>query len=87
MLASLERTTRLMVVHEANLTAGFGAEVAARAASDGFWSLDAPVVRVGAPDIRVPAAPSLQSEVLRQSRPDRPGCQSIFHGDVRDGND
>ncbi len=86
-LASLERTTRLMVVHEANLTAGFGAEVAARAASEGFWTLDAPVVRVGAPDIRVPAAPSLQAEVL--VNPDRivQAAYRLLHGDVRDGND
>jgi acetoin:2,6-dichlorophenolindophenol oxidoreductase subunit beta len=63
-LESLERTNRLLVAHEANVTAGFGAEIAARAAQEGFWALDAPVVRVGAPDIRVPAAPSLQAEVL-----------------------
>ena len=86
-LASLERTTRLMVVHEANLTAGFGAEVAARAASDGFWSLDAPVIRVGAPDIRVPAAPSLQSEVLVDPDQISGAAHRLFHGDSRDGND
>jgi acetoin:2,6-dichlorophenolindophenol oxidoreductase subunit beta len=66
-MESLERTSKLVVVHEANVTAGFGAEVAARAAGEGFWSLDAPVVRVGAPDIRVPAAPSLQSAMLVDS--------------------
>ena len=76
-----------MVVHEANLTAGFGAEVAARAASDGFWSLDAPVVRVGAPDIRMPAAPSLQSEVLVDPDQIVQAANRLFRGDVRDGND
>jgi acetoin:2,6-dichlorophenolindophenol oxidoreductase subunit beta len=86
-LASLERTTRLMVVHEANLTAGFGAEVAARAASEGFWTLDAPVVRVGAPDVRVPAAPSLQSEVLLNPDQIVQAANRLLRGDVRDGND
>ena len=66
-MASLGRTSKLVVVHEANVTAGFGAEIAARVAGEGFWSLDAPVVRVGAPDIRVPAAPSLQSALLVDS--------------------
>jgi acetoin:2,6-dichlorophenolindophenol oxidoreductase subunit beta len=63
-LSSVERTSRLLIAHEANLTAGFGAEIAARAAAEGFWALDAPIVRVGAPDIRVPAAPTLQREFL-----------------------
>jgi 2-oxoisovalerate dehydrogenase E1 component beta subunit len=54
-LRSVERTTRAMVVHEDNLTGGFGAEIAAVIAQDGFGHLDAPVTRVAAPD--VPAMP------------------------------
>jgi pyruvate dehydrogenase E1 component beta subunit/2-oxoisovalerate dehydrogenase E1 component len=63
-LTSIQKTNRLLVAHEANLTSGFGAEVVARVSEEGFWTLDGPVVRVGAPDIRVPAAPSLQQHLL-----------------------
>ena len=54
-LGSVEKTARAMVVYEDNLTGGFGAEVAAVIAGDGFRFLDAPVTRVAGPD--VPAMP------------------------------
>ena len=54
-LASVRKTGKAMVVHEDNLTGGFGAEVAAIIAQHAFDSLDGPVVRVAAPDI--PAMP------------------------------
>jgi 2-oxoisovalerate dehydrogenase E1 component beta subunit len=54
-LRSVEKTGRAMVVYEDNLTGGFGAEIAAVVADQGFEYLDAPVVRVAAPD--VPAMP------------------------------
>lgn len=63
-LTSLQRTNRLVVVHEAVRTGGFGAEIAARAAEQWFWSLDAPVVRVTAPDAPKPSAPSLEAAVI-----------------------
>jgi 2-oxoisovalerate dehydrogenase E1 component len=55
---------RVIVAHEANLTGGFGAEVAARINERHFGTLAAPVRRVGAPDVRIPAAPALQQAVL-----------------------
>jgi pyruvate/2-oxoglutarate/acetoin dehydrogenase E1 component/TPP-dependent pyruvate/acetoin dehydrogenase alpha subunit len=64
--ASVTRTGRLLVVHEDVLTAGFGAEVAAWVAEHCFWSLDAPVHRVAAPDVWVPYAPELERAVLPQ---------------------
>ncbi|MEZ5098298.1 MAG: transketolase C-terminal domain-containing protein [Thermoleophilia bacterium] len=67
-LSSLERTGRLVVAHEANVTGGFGAEVAARAASEGFWHLDAPIARVGLPDTRVPAAAALNQALVPDRR-------------------
>lgn len=62
--ASIQKTGRLVVAHEANTTGGFGAEVAARAAAECFDALTAPVLRVGAPDVRIPASPHLQQVLL-----------------------
>ncbi|MGI5160612.1 alpha-ketoacid dehydrogenase subunit beta [Microbispora sp. CA-102843] len=62
-LASAGRTGRLAVVHEANVTGGFGAEVVARVAGAGAPLL-APPIRVGAPDVRMPAAPILAQALL-----------------------
>lgn len=60
--------SRVLVAHEANLTAGFGAEVAARIAERHFDWLDAPVARVGVPDSRIPSAPSLQRALVPDAR-------------------
>ncbi|BCJ68917.1 alpha-ketoacid dehydrogenase subunit beta [Polymorphospora rubra] len=65
--ASVGRTGRLVVAHEANLTGGFGAEIAARAADECFADLRAPVRRVAAPDVPMPAAPSLQAAVVPEA--------------------
>jgi acetoin:2,6-dichlorophenolindophenol oxidoreductase subunit beta len=62
--ASIAKTTRLVVVHEAVRTCGFGAEVVALAAERGFWHLDGPVVRVTAPDCPKPSAPSLEAVAI-----------------------
>ena len=51
---AVARTGRALVVHEAPLTAGFGAEVVATIVEQAFWSLTAPVLRVGAPDAPYP---------------------------------
>ncbi|MGX6447981.1 alpha-ketoacid dehydrogenase subunit beta [Patulibacter sp. S7RM1-6] len=61
---SVERTSRLVIAHEANVTGGYGAEVAARVTQEAFWTLDAPIARVGTPDVRMPAAPVLQRAVV-----------------------
>jgi 2-oxoisovalerate dehydrogenase E1 component beta subunit len=53
-LASVERTGRVVIVQEAALTAGFGAEVAARIAADGLFSLRAPIERVAGYDTVIP---------------------------------
>ncbi|HUG95084.1 MAG TPA: alpha-ketoacid dehydrogenase subunit beta [Pleomorphomonadaceae bacterium] len=54
-LASVERTGRALVVHEANRFGGFGGEVAAIIGEQGFEHLDAPVTRLAGPE--VPAVP------------------------------
>ncbi len=55
---------RVIVAHEANLTGGFGAEVAAHIAEHLLYELDAPVIRVGTPDVRMPASPVLQAALI-----------------------
>ncbi|MBL8698024.1 MAG: alpha-ketoacid dehydrogenase subunit beta [Alphaproteobacteria bacterium] len=59
-LASLARTHRLVVAHEAVEAFGIGAEIAARMADIGFDELDAPIIRVGAPFTPVPFAKPLE---------------------------
>jgi acetoin:2,6-dichlorophenolindophenol oxidoreductase subunit beta len=61
LLRSLEKTHKLLVVHEAVHTCGFGAEVAAFVAEEGFDLLDAPIKRLTAPDTPVPFSPVLES--------------------------
>ena len=63
-LESVARTHRCLIVHEDNMTAGFGAEIAAVLAQEAFGGLDAPVERVAMPDIPVPHCPSLLDSVL-----------------------
>jgi pyruvate dehydrogenase E1 component beta subunit len=53
-ISSVERTGRLVVVHEASANAGLGAEVAARVTERCFYSLEAPVLRVTGFDVPYP---------------------------------
>ena len=61
-LASVARTHRLVIVHEAVESFGVGAEIAARMADVAFDELDAPILRVGAPFMPVPFARSLEAQ-------------------------
>jgi 2-oxoisovalerate dehydrogenase E1 component len=63
-LESVKKTGRCVIVHEDNLTAGFGAEIAATIAKDAFWHLDAPVDRVAVEDVPMPYHPVLLDAVL-----------------------
>jgi 2-oxoisovalerate dehydrogenase E1 component beta subunit len=63
-LASVRKTSRVLVLHEATLTGGVGGEIAARIAEKAFDCLDAPVVRVAAPDTPVPFSPPLEKAFL-----------------------
>ncbi|HLA42574.1 MAG TPA: alpha-ketoacid dehydrogenase subunit beta [Aggregatilineales bacterium] len=50
-LESFKKTSKALIVYEANLTMGYGAEIAAILASDGFEYMDAPIMRLAGPDI------------------------------------
>lgn len=63
-LRSVEKTSRLVIVHEAVTPFGLGAEIAATIAKDGYWLLDAPIERVGAQFSPAPYAPELEAEWL-----------------------
>jgi len=63
-LSSVKKTGRLMIVHEACKTGGFGAEIAAIVAEKGFDYLDAPIKRVAALDSPIPFNPKLEDYIL-----------------------
>ena len=60
LLASVRKTSRVMVIDEGHQSFGITAEIAARIAEKGFYHLDAPVMRMGAMDVPVPFSPVLE---------------------------
>ena len=59
-LASVAKTGRAVIVHEAAQFCGMGGEIAAQIAQHAFWDLDAPVVRIGAPHYPMPYQKDLE---------------------------
>ncbi len=72
-LASVRKTNRLVIAHEAHRTLGLGAEIAALVQEHAFDYLDAPIERVGAMDIPIPYSQPLEDEAL-------PGMKHILDG-------
>ena len=64
--ASVKKTNRALVLHEDNLSFGYGAEIAARIGDELFEYLDAPVRRLAGQDVYVPYHPRLEDAVLPQ---------------------
>ena len=61
---SVKKTNRCLIVHEDNISAGFGAEIAAILANEAFYFLDAPIERLAMPDIGNPHEPTLMNAVV-----------------------
>lgn len=68
MLASVEQTGKVIVLHEDTITGGIGSEWASVIAEEAFTWLDGPVIRVGALDTPVPFAQPLEAQFLPQQR-------------------
>ena len=65
LIQSAKKTGRVLVVHEACQTGGFGGELAAVIAdSEAFFYLDAPVKRLGGLDVPIPYCPELEKNVV-----------------------
>ena len=77
-LRSIEKTGRLLVLHEAQRTAGFGAEVAAQLVEEGFEHLDAPPVRVASEDLPIPFSKGLEQTIYSASGKLRPAVERVL---------
>src|SRR5512145_1010840 len=62
--ASVRKTGKVLIVHEARLTGGVGGEIAARIVEEHFEDLDGPVMRVAARDAHTPFAPPMEEYIL-----------------------
>jgi pyruvate dehydrogenase E1 component beta subunit len=63
-LASVSKTNRVVIAHEAFERVGFGAELAALIGNKAFYDLDAPIERVAAANVPIPFAPNLERVVI-----------------------
>lgn len=70
---SVKKTGKVIVIHEDTMTAGFGAEIAAKVAENCFEHLDGPVKRIAAKDAHVPYSPVLENAML-------PSREEIYNG-------
>jgi pyruvate dehydrogenase E1 component beta subunit len=70
-LASVEKTSRLITVEENPRLCGWGAEIASIVVDEGFWSLDAPIGRITAPHVPLPSAATLEDLAI-------PSVERIF---------
>jgi len=63
-ISSVKKTQRLVIIEEGHRTGGIGAEIAASIFEEAYYLLDAPIRRVCAQDVPIPASVSLESKVL-----------------------
>jgi 2-oxoisovalerate dehydrogenase E1 component beta subunit len=77
-LASVRKTSKVLIAHEATRSCGVGAEVAALVTEEAFEDLDAPVRRLSAPDVPIPFSPALEQAVLPQLDDMKGACRELL---------
>jgi 2-oxoisovalerate dehydrogenase E1 component beta subunit len=77
-LASVRKTGKVLIAHEATRSAGVGAEVAALITEEAFEDLDAPVRRLTTPDVPIPFSPTLEQAVLPQLEDMKEACRELL---------
>src|SRR5689334_8976968 len=77
-LASVRKTSKVVVLHEATRSCGVGAEVAAIIGEHAFEDLDGPIVRVTAPDQPIPFSPPLERATLPQVDTVKEACRELL---------
>jgi pyruvate/2-oxoglutarate/acetoin dehydrogenase E1 component len=77
-LASAEKTGKVLIAHEATRSCGVGAEVSSLISERAFESLDAPIRRLTAPDVPIPFSPPLEQAVLPQLDDMKEACRELL---------
>ncbi|HEX7290229.1 MAG TPA: alpha-ketoacid dehydrogenase subunit beta [Conexibacter sp.] len=77
-LASVAKTSKVLIVDEANETCAAGAQVAALIAEHAFEQLDGPIRRVATPDVPIPFSPPLEQAVLPSVDRIRDACRDLL---------
>ena len=77
-LASVRKTGKVLIAHEATGSCGVGAEVAALIGAEAFEDLDGPIRRLTAADVPIPFSPPLEQEVLPQLDDMKEACRELL---------
>jgi 2-oxoisovalerate dehydrogenase E1 component beta subunit len=77
-LTSVAKTSKVLIIDEANHTCAAGAQVAALIAEKGFEDLDGPVRRLATPDVPIPFSPPLEQAVLPNAERVREACRELL---------
>jgi 2-oxoisovalerate dehydrogenase E1 component beta subunit len=77
-LASVRKTSKVLILDEANYTCAAGAQVASLIAEKAFEDLDGPVVRVASPDVPIAFSPTLEVGILPQVDQVKEACRELL---------
>ena len=77
-LASVRKTGKVLIAHEATQSCGVGAEVASLVSERAFEFLDGPIRRLTAPDVPIPFSPPLEQAVLPQLDDMKEACRELL---------